>query len=669
MAMDIYTRSGAVIGRVTPIDTVPTSNSNNTVQSGGVYNAIDTAQDKSLTSAVTNLIDKSKVVAGNISTTTGGITTSTTYHVTDFIEVDTSEIYFTPNCDRMGAYDDDKTFISVVTVTPNATYDSGAVSFPTGTRYVRLRIIANGVDGAIFVQAKYYNKNANPQTVYTGFSEDFAEAFPKGRDSLAPDDPVNYAHSINLFDCENDFYQVASGLRGFFDANNGAFMYKYDTITDDSEIPTGHFTIGMDKYYPVTYGQQIVSNKPFCDVVFYNSSKQFISIAYSDSARLYHGLVVPENGTFARISFRGHPTDGDAIHSLSEIKDIVVWTVPNIGSNDYFPNVQYPQPIYQIDGNAVSPNYLDKVIPNMVDSPFLSAMRCMAIREINKREHAWRFGNFNMWIMAGIGGWNMTKKMLMDYGIDFCGFEECVIKQSTVRYKGIAEFLHGWQFPSGFYTNWTDGAESQIDKSFVSRFPVTESTKLWFTTTESNASYLNCKVQLPRYMDVYDPVRILSVYVVHFAITTEATKIAIAQELLEQIATDDSDFIVILGDTNDFGDTDETKHYWATLEAGGFHPVIPLTSNSKTITADDIGQSGDEYPEKQWRKNLIDQFLVSDNIEMVSYGVVNTKDEYGVSSITGSGTNNEPALSDHDFVYADLRFKYDTPRTIVPIET
>ena len=665
--MNIYTRAGTLIGNVTLIDATPTENSTNAVQSGGVYDAIDTAQDKSITSAVTNLIDKSKVVAGDISTTTGEITTSTTFHVTDFIEVDTSEIYLTPNCDRMGAYGEDKQFISVVTVTPNATYDSGAVSFPTGTRYVRLRIIANGVDGAIFVQAKYYNKNANPQTVYTGFSDEFATAFPKGRDRIDNADIIRYTHGINLFDYANDFYQVKSGIGGLISTTDGSFTYRYATIISDEEI-TSDFTIGMNKYYPVSYGQQIVSNKPFCNVAFYDSSKQFISAVYVDSARPYHGLVVPENGAFARISFRGHPTVDNSIHSLSEIKDIVVWTAPNIGANDYFPDVQYPQPAYLIDGNVVSPNYLDKVIPNMVESPFLSAMRCMAIREINKRDHAWRFGNFNMWIMASINGWNMTKKMLMDYGIDFCGFEECVINQSTARYKGIAEFLHGWQFPSGFYTNWTDEAETQIDKSFVSRFPVTSSTKLSFASASSNASYLNCKVQLPRYMDVYDPKRILSVYVVHFAITSAENKVAIATELLGQIATDDSDFIVILGDTNDFGDTDETKHYWATLEAGGFRPVIPLTSNSKTITADGIEQSGDEYPEKQWRRNLIDQFLVSDNIEMVSYGVVNTKDEYGVSSISGPGTNNEPALSDHDFVYVDLKFNYSTPRTIVPVE-
>lgn len=658
----IYNRNGNFVGTVSPVDAVPSVNSDNLVESGGVYSAIENDPDKSITTATTNLIDKSKVVAGTINTTTGAVDPSTTYHVTDFIEVDTSEIYLSPNCDKMGCYGEDKQFISVVNVSANTQYGTGAVSFPTGTQYVRLRIIADGVDGAIFIQAKYYNKNATAQTVYTGFSEDFNKAFTEGYEQYVADDAMHYSQGINLFDYEHDFYQVLSGVNpAGVNYNDGTFTYRYAVITDDSEI-TGSFCVAMDKYYPVSEGQMIVSNISFCNVAFYDANKTYISGTYINSSRPYYGLVVPENGAYARVSFRGNPTIAGSLNSLADIKNIVMWTVPAVGSNDYVPSVLSPQPKMLIDGRSISPNYLDKVVPSMAESEFLSSMRCMAIREINKRDHAWRFGNFNMWIMASITGWNMTRKMLMDYGIDFCGFEECVINQSTARYKGIAEFLHGWQFPSGFYTNWTDG-ENTLDKSFVSRFNVTESTKLWFTSTESNASYLNCKVQLPRYMDVYNPRRILSVYIVHFAITTQENKVAIATELLQQIATDNSDFIVILGDTNDFGATSETKDYWATLEAGGFKPAIPLTSNSKTITQD----NGLTDSVEKWRKNLIDQFLVSDNIEMLTYGVINTKDEYAVDGISGSGTDNVPALSDHDFVYCDLKFDYTKPRMIVPV--
>lgn len=667
MAMNIYNRSGQLVSQSAIIDATPTAESENVVESGGIYSAIEKSPDKSIKTAITNLIDKTKVISGDINTTTGDIDSSTTYHVTDFIEVNTSDVYLSPYCDRMGAYNENKQFIEVVAIVPDTTFNSGSVSFPSGTKYVRLRIIANSVDNAIFIQAKYYNKNAVPQTVYTGFGEKFAKAFPAGFNQYSAEDDMLFSHGKNMFDYDNDFYQVALGIDNGLNRDNGTFVYLYNIITNDEEI-TGNFCVSMDKYYPVSYGQMIVSNKSFRSIAFYNANKTFIIGKVVDSLRPYQGIVVPENSAYVRISFSGTLDGAGSLHSLADIRDIVVWTVPVVGSNDLVPNVQSPQPRRLIDGQAISPNYLDKVVPSMNESQFLSAMRCMAIREVNKRDHAWRFANFNMWIMANTKGWNMTKKMLMDYGVDFCGFEECVINESINRYKGIAEFLRGWQFPSGYYENWTDGEEQQIDKSFVSRFNVTESQKLWFESPSSNKSYLNCKVQLPRYMDVYKPFRILSVYIVHFAIAQAPTKIAIAKELLQQIATDDSDFVVILGDTNDFGTTSETKDYWVTLEAGGFRPALPITS--KTITEDEIGDEATDPddPGMPWRKTAIDQFLISDNIDMVSYGVVNTKEEYAVEGITGSGTDNEPALSDHDFVYCDLKFNYDRPRTIIPVD-
>lgn len=663
--MQIYNRDGLHIGTIAPLDNVPIDNSDNLVKSGGVYGAIKDTPDKSLLTTATNLIDKSKVIFGTINTTTGNIDASSTYHVTDFIKVDTSQVYLSPYCDRIGCYDNNKTFISMGTASANATYGSGKVTFVQGTEYVRLRIVADGIDNAIFVQAKYYNKNADPQTAYMGFSDEFAKSYPVGFGQYALDDTIHFSTGCNLFDYEHDFYQVSpQRIDDGINRSDGSFIYRYDIITNDEEI-TGNFCVAMDKYYPVSFGQMIVSNKPFSVVAFYNTEKEFISARYIDNPYPNSGIKAPENAAYARVSFRGNatPTTRD-MHSLSEIKDIVIWVTQTIGSNDYFPSVLSPQPYTLIDGRSISPNYLDKVVPGMIDSPFLSAMRCMAIREVNAREHAWRFGNFNMWIMESTKGWNMTKRMLMDYGVDFCGFEECVTNESTSRYKGIAEFLHGWQFPSGFYSNWTDG-ESSIDKSFVSRFEVIESTKLTLPSASSNASYLNCKVRLPRYMDVYNPVRILSVYVVHFPITQSTEKIAVANDLLDQIATDNSDFIVILGDTNDFGATQETKDYWVTIEAGGFAPVLPY--NVKTVTQDNGEGATEQEPDRWWKTRAIDQFFVSDNITSIGYGIKNTKDDYALENgYTSVNTDNEQALSDHDFVYCDLKFDYSKTRTIVP---
>lgn len=654
--MNIYTRNGNIIGNVTPIDATPTENSTNTVQSGGVYTAIDGASggDSVITKAPKNLFDKTKAVLGNTDTS-GNVIASESYYVSDFAEVEYGQKYICNNVYYATYYTSAKAYISKARA-----YNNQLLTIPETAVYVRLTVETANIDTAICADIRYYTDGVTSGEEIAGVTDDLLTASHKSLSAYAEQYPEQFAVGRNMFDYEHDFVQVTStSVGGGVLQTNGDFKYRTDTIVTDGDI-TGVFIVGLDKYFPVTEGQMIVTNKYVRLAVFYNSNKEFISIAQNRYA--YQGIKAPANTAFVRINLQGNTTDPSQIHSLSEIKDIIIWTVPVIGSNDLIPQFQYPQFPYQIDGNVISPNYLDKVIPNMAESQFLSAMRCMAIREANAREHAWRFGNFNMWIMESTKGWNMTKKMLMDYGVDFCGFEECVINQSTAYYKGIAEFLHGWQFPSGFYTNWTDGAETQIDKSFVSRFNVTESTKLSFPSASSNASYLNCKVALPRYMDVKDPFRILSCYIVHFPITTETEKVAVAKDLLNQIATDDSDFIVIMGDTNDFGTTEETKSYWRTIEAGGFAPVLPY--DIKTVTQD---QSSSET----WHESRsLDQFFVSDNIKALGYGIKNTKEDYALEDgYTSANTDGEQALSDHDFVWCDLQFDYSKPRTIVPVPT
>lgn len=653
--MNIYTRAGTVIGDVTPIDATPTESSTNAVQSGGVYTAIDGASggDSVITKASKNFFDKTKAVLGDTDTS-GNVVTSESYYVSDFTDVEYGQKYICNNIYRATYYTSAKAYISRARA-----YNDQLLTVPETAAYMRLTVEVANIDTAICADVHYYTDGVTSGEEIAGVTDDLLTASHRGLSVYAEQYPEEFAVGQNMFDYEHDFVQVTSvSVGGGVLQSNGDFGYRTDTIVTDSDI-TGIFIVGLDKYFPLAEGQMIVTNKYVRLAVFYNSSKEFISIAQNRIP--YQGIKAPANTAYARINFQGNPSDQSQIQSLSEIKDIIIWAVPVIGSNDLIPKFQYPQFPYQIDGNSISPNYLDKVIPNMAESQFLSAMRCMAIREINAREHAWRFGNFNMWIMESTKGWNMTKKMLMDYGVDFCGFEECVINQSTAYYKGIAEFLHGWQFPSGFYTNWIDGAETQIDKSFVSRFPVTSSAKLSFASASSNASYLNCKVQLPRYMDVENPKRILSVYVVHFAITTDANKVEIANELLAQIATDTSDFIVIMGDTNDFGTTEETKLYWRTIEAGGFAPVLPY--DIKTVTQDQTTS------ETWWKSRAIDQFFVSDNITALGYGIKNTKEDYALEDgYVSANTDNEQALSDHDFVWCDLKFDYSRARTIVPIE-
>lgn len=581
-----------------------------------------------------NLIDYDKAVRGTIDANTGVVTeNSGNNRISDYIPVEKDGVYYKSGFTWAYAYDSEKQFI-----------ERGSNLQPynvDGCAFIRIDLGTSTT--AEYIKSPNDLEDSDPFVKKIG--DKLVKGISKSFDKFHETNGNEVVLTNNLFDYINDEY---------------AFGTNFTTLVRGQETAskTNDYVMIL-KYIPVSQGDVVFCNYETAMGEFYDSNKEYVSQMVARAA--YVGRIVPSGVSFARMiicATNANPTTPGRVKSLDDMKNVMIYKV--VTNQTIAPKPPATLPMYQLDGCMLSNNYLDKVVPSMADSEFLSAMRCMTVREINKRDHAWRFGNFNMWVINGISGWYNTRKMLMDYGIDFCGFEECTHASGTGTVS-LSKFLNGWQFPYGFIGNLTDGTDP-VDKDFVSRFEVLSSEKLYFTTLSSNASYINCKVQLPRYMDIYNPKRILSVYVVHFAITGDANKIAIANELLAKIATDTSDFIVICGDTNDFGDTEESKKYWRTLEAGGFRPTIPI--DTKTITQDIIGQESDEYPEKQWRNNSIDQFLVSDNIELVSYGVINTKDEYADPSCNKSrATDNEPALSDHDFVYADLRFKYDAPRS------
>ena len=594
-----------------------------------------------------NLINKDTIIEGyTLNYSDGTVSENADRCVTDYLPIKADTAYNKNNISQWSVYDANKTFLGW----QNAGNGASVVItklYPAAA-YLRTSFTKSNASIAIFCEDKYYDANGVSGEVYESYTDTADNLFLSEFKRLKENGDGEITEGINLFDYHTDLF---IGLR--IDENTGVANANNNFDANGNVIGNNAY-IGISKYIPLIYGESLYCNYEMWSAAFYGSSKEYIGKAGA-TQNFLNGIIAPEGCYFARVNIKGSATTTTRrISNLDDVKNIVLWKRT---TDQKMMPVPTKKRAFEIDGSLLSDNYLDKVVPNMIDSKFLSAMKCMAIREINKRDHAWRFGNFNMWVGANVYGWDMTRKMLMDYGIDFCGFEECVTGYSTAHID-FAKYIRSWQFPYGFDTNWTDG-ESSIDKSFVSRFNILSNTKLYFTSASSNASYLNCKVELPRYMDVYNPKRVLSVYIVHFSIAQSPTKIAIAKELLAQIQTDTSDFVVILGDTNDFGKTDEAKDYWVTLEAGGFRPVIPITT--KTVTEDGFEQ------ESSWAGHCIDQFLISDNIDIVSYGVVNTKDEYAVSTITGSGTNNEPALSDHDFVYCDLKFNYDRARSAVVI--
>lgn len=87
-----------------------------------------------------NLFNPATVVEGNLSTTTGEVT-SGTYYISDFVEVQPlKEVQLRPNAGLLAIYDDDKNFIETITssTTPKI--------IPSNGRYIRNRMSSFSVD-------------------------------------------------------------------------------------------------------------------------------------------------------------------------------------------------------------------------------------------------------------------------------------------------------------------------------------------------------------------------------------------------------------------------------------------------------------------------------------------------------------------------------------------
>ena len=591
-----------------------------------------------------NLIDWRKCTRGNLRYDTGVISDGSNY-ITDFIPVEREFPYKAGNVNQFSFYNANKEYLNWGGI------GSTSAVFITDPQivYMRTSFTEQQKETAFLCHMRDYEAsgvNGYTYKTITDAGSNFVERCFNQMGSAGSDAII---HGKNLFDYKNDDF-----IGYNINTDNGRVSYKKNFDDNGMAIAENEY-IGIPKFIPVESGQVLHCNKGTWAGAYYDANKNYLGKITGMTDTL--GFVVPEGCAYVRLIIQGSnitPTPSGRIGSIEDMKDLMIWVTESQQTKNPIP--RYTDVPYKLDGRMLSDNYFDMAVPSMNDSEFLSAMKCMVIREMNKRDHAYRFGTFNVTVSVGLKGWELIRRMLMDCGIDFCGFNELTHPNNN----DITEFLKGWQFPYRFNGMSDEGTFPQ--KALVSRYEVISGEWLTCPSASSNAEYLVCKVRLPRYLDVYNPFRILSVYVIHFPITSADNKVQVANDILAKIATDTSDFIVIMGDTNDFSDLESGKVFWRTFEASGFRPTIPI--DTKTITQDIIGRQADEYPEKQWRHNSIDQFLVSDNIEVVSYNVINTKDVYNdPPCLVNGATDNLPALSDHDFVYVDLKLNYDTPRS------
>lgn len=292
-----------------------------------------------------------------------------------------------------------------------------------------------------------------------------------------------------------------------------------------------------------------------------------------------------------------------------------------------------PVPMAQMHGYEISNDLYDQCIPEE-NSEVVRMMKTFAIREINHRQDALRVGTFNVYVNRTDTNRQTVRKELETYGIDICCFQEAKNSDGT-NVLNIGDYLkRGWQF------NYCNTNAALVDptkgQAMVSAYEILSSEEIAYTENP-NSAYLKCVIQLPKYKDIVDSETTLSIYNYHGNHQSDGTlRIAEATQIIEAIASDTSDFVIVCGDTNDFS---TNKDIWAMFANAGLTPVHDGTSSTVTDPAD--GKS-------------LDQIFIGANITFLHYDVISSYEWM----YTPSGSSTSVPVSDHDLVFADLQFDF-----------
>lgn len=384
---------------------------------------------------------------------------------------------------------------------------------------------------------------------------------------------------------------------------------------------SGYISLIRGKYIPVTAGKYLLCNCVKASYRFYDDDH--VSVGSGSSIVQYRPVLVPNGATCMRIMLNN---SGDSAnpHYIPEDHNVVIYysekeNSPTDDRREYVPHKH-------LDGIYGSNEIFDHYAPNSLDKEIIKMAKYSAIRNMNFCNNVVRIGTFNMFSPRSNKGWAKAKEMLKDYALDIVGFQEVSEVNSSNPFVW-SEYVKGWQFK--------DGA-TDTPVAIASQFEVLSSNV--YTTDVTGRKYMRCVIQLPRYADSINPT--LSVYTYH-AIWEGGTvekRTQEIQEILSVIANDTSDFIVVVGDTNSL----EPHPEWDVWRNAGFAPVHDGVGVITTNT------SGGE------RVYCLDNIFYGIGITCKNYHVVPTED-YKIP-IGGVLT----AISDHDLVFADLQFDFDS---------
>lgn len=411
-------------------------------------------------------------------------------------------------------------------------------------------------------------------------------------------------------------------IEGFTDNLKNELLIPSNNLLDYSKINwnprNGYYLLAEDYYMPVTEGETILTDITQGFFYFYNSS--YTQISYTGFSVPYLPVAVPEGAVWARVVYStGWIEQGDPV---------MVWKARTALS------AKYERPIYrpsvQFDPKYANNDIFNYASPTSLTQGVMRMARFAALRAANERQSAYRFGTFNVFVNTVGTGVPNIREMALDYALDFIGFQECAGTSGEQMQQAMYQF----QFP--YYAGATVNGVN-VGVPAVSRFEVTDVEVI--TLADSKPTCLKITMNMPQNKH-YPRKPTLTVYNYHGNLGL-AKRLSEIQTMLNVIAEDTSDFIVIMGDTNSEVDQQGHRQSWDAWEAAGFtavhHGESPTWPNP----------AGSRY-------SSMDNIFVSEHINVLGYDII-MSDQYPIND---SGQGGRP-LSDHDLVFADLQFDFD----------
>jgi len=333
----------------------------------------------------------------------------------------------------------------------------------------------------------------------------------------------------------------------------------------------------------------------------------------------------------------------------------------------YAPSVELGENIteYQNISDRFSNRCFNYVYPEN-ESLFSFVTRYRNARRERTEKGIFRIASFNKFISRTNTNYATIKKELADYDIDICALQETSVTiQDGVVTDRIEQYLiDNFQF--------VDGYNGQINtgKGLVSHWAIDSFDTYELLTSDRETGYcIRCKITIPSekwYSNVVSADTTLSVYSVHLSAynvtidgvgyTSLQYRLMEINKILEYIAQDTSDFIVVCGDTNcfepGFNTENGTHQEWELFRSAGLIPLLPGTES--TVTGDTQQKMFYKVGDTVHCLCAYDQIFVTPNVSMTGYKIVDSN-MYKIDTVKGN-----PPVSDHCMIYADLKFDFES---------